>query len=166
VGSKDSNKPKQNNIDALSHRLDEYQFDLTAIDEVDGQTVLHKAIAHGHDQMVRMLLGRAGNDPLILDAKNRCDRATCYRHDSCAVKRKRKYVLEIIKRDVSAHEQRHHIGEVTQYFQDLGPIEARDGVPAGFGMRGGNANGDGQGRGEEGAAEKLGVKNRLEHDCP
>ncbi|CAM4101554.1 hypothetical protein BOTU111921_11690 [Bordetella tumbae] len=58
-------------IDALVHLLDEYQFDLTTIDEREGQTVLHQAIAGGHDAMVKMLLGRAGNDPQILDAKDR-----------------------------------------------------------------------------------------------
>lgn len=46
-------------------------FDLTSFEQDRGYTILHLAISLGHDDIVQMLLTRAGHDPRILDAKDR-----------------------------------------------------------------------------------------------
>lgn len=62
---------ERSDSDTLSRMLDENQFDLTAFDETNGETILHRAISLGRDDITEMLLRRAEEDPRVLNAQDR-----------------------------------------------------------------------------------------------
>ncbi|WP_415792135.1 ankyrin repeat domain-containing protein [Bordetella tumulicola] len=60
------------NAAALRIMLDEGQFDLTTADETNGETILHRAISLGRDEITEMLLQLANeHDPRMLNAQDR-----------------------------------------------------------------------------------------------
>ncbi|WP_415792133.1 ankyrin repeat domain-containing protein [Bordetella tumulicola] len=60
------------NATALRFMLDESQFDLTTADETNGETILHRAISLGRDEITEMLLQLANDhDPRMLNAQDR-----------------------------------------------------------------------------------------------
>lgn len=57
--------------DTLPYMLDGGQVDLTCIDEVSGDTLLHRAISLGHGAITQLLMDKADNDPNVLNALDR-----------------------------------------------------------------------------------------------
>jgi len=55
----------------LADLIDANQFDLTTLDDSTRETLLHRALASDQDDVVMMLLDRAGDDPLVIDAKDK-----------------------------------------------------------------------------------------------
>jgi len=58
-------------VDLLASLIDESFFDLTTLDGSTRETLLHRALSSDQDDVVLMLLDRAGDDPLILNAKDK-----------------------------------------------------------------------------------------------
>lgn len=59
-------------VDRVSRLLEENYYDLTVPDKATGDTMLHRAIACGHDDVVVRLLIHAAQDPAILNAQDAC----------------------------------------------------------------------------------------------
>lgn len=51
--------------------IDASQFDLTTLDDSTRETLLHRALASDQNDVVIMLVDRAGDDPLVIDAKDK-----------------------------------------------------------------------------------------------
>lgn len=57
--------------DRVSRLLEENHFDLTVPDVATGDTMLHRAIAYHHEDVVARLLSHAAQDPAVLNARDR-----------------------------------------------------------------------------------------------
>lgn len=55
----------------LADWIDATEFDLTTLDDSTGETLLHRALSAGQNDVVMMLLDRAGNDSRVIDVKDR-----------------------------------------------------------------------------------------------